>query len=212
MPKANPQEKIQQWFIDRGSELLCEYVNLETKITYRCSICSAKTEVSSFQNLRRSNQAKCPFCSKKERLSFNKDKFSDSIKPIITSLGSKLLNSPQNTHSQIELKCSICSNTFSYHSWSSILRSNPKIRCKQCSWKLLSQQRLTSIEEIDNWFRSKNSERLSEFKGVDAPIDFKCSKCGAKSSNQSFHNLRTVNKHLTCRQCNIRTVNKHLVS
>lgn len=59
-----------------------------------------------------------------------------------------------------------------------------------------------NVADVKKWFLDRGSELLSEYRGVDYKIKFRCSSCKKIEKYCNFYNIRKLNNKCLCKKCN----------
>jgi len=171
---------------DSGDELLSDFVNMRTKIKYKCGKCNTINE-KIFQSYL--NDHKCSVCSGCEITTYNK------VVEIVKNNNDILLtkeNNYINGNSCITIKCGKCD--YIYKTKYLPYKSH---KCAKCAGNLKKTHNEIEKHVLDNGdiLISKNVE------GTKMKIDIKCSICN------NIYNIR-ISSYLQGHRCNICNMSK----
>lgn len=173
-------EKVNQ--INPDIEVLGEYINMETKIKFKCKKDNFEWETSPRYILIKKHG--CPKCGKSLKLDTNifKEQMLE-INPNIEILGEYV-----NSDTPIRVRCKECNyfwNSRPYH-----LKNNKG--CPKCAIKKLSLKNSKNLEDFKKELKiiNPNIEIIGEYKNEKTKIKYKCLKCGKLSEATPDNLLR----------------------
>ena len=97
--------------------------------------------------------------------------------------------------------CSKCGGDAEYLNFSMLRRRNSNCLCRKCIMLGFSEKRKLPINLVKQWFLERNSELMSEYRGIDSEFLYRCVKCGEGVKGYSFYNFRRRDSKCWCRRC-----------
>lgn len=202
-------ERHQAWAKERGSEIV-QYTGATELVQFRCSTCGTIEVYSNINNLVHNNdKCCCKECNKRS----NGDRMKITISEVrawFQERGAEFVGNEYKGHAHpIKFKCAWCKTEVQYSTFSAPRARNPKIcLCSDCGKVYNSESRLKDEAEVKQWFLDHNSELLSQYRGLDRPVIFRCSECGKTEEYYNFRNIQKVNPECTCKVCSRERANK----
>lgn len=194
MPKRKTHEEymieIQNKFPQL--ELLSQYKNAKTNITFKCKNCNNTFSITPdilARNYNNNNYIPCPYCS--GRIITNEI----FLKRMKSKSNFSVLSEYHGSESNVKCKCNICK-----YEWEEIARTvAERDYCPKCKKKT----RIKPLNKVLKELNSKNPNvtveiNESEYTGRKSIISCKCKKCGNswKSNIFAFQNSKGC-----CRKC-----------
>ena len=121
-----------------------------------------------------------------------------------TDRGSKLTSVFVNCGTQITFLCSICKKEVTHKKFTRLKKDNPRCVCVECHFDGMRLKK----EDIENWFKERNSELFNTITSVQQAVTFKCSNCGNKEDYCTYNSLRIVNPRCLCKECNNKKISQ----
>jgi len=207
--KERLKQKIIEFLQPFGAELISPFPQHDKdKVHFLCANCKQPAEINCWHGFKRQKQK--GFCKKCQHAILAEERKTpeEEIKQYFLNNNSELLSTFKNIHSVIQFKCSLCGQTEEACNFYTLQTRNPNCLCKKCHRKEASVAITTPREEIEKWFRERNSE-LIEYTDTQSLLTFKCSKCGVVSPYHSLHSLKKYNPLCKCKDCNKRVGELH---
>jgi len=193
-------ERVKKWFIDRGSELLSEYVSSSRRIIFKCSKCGSIAEHSNLTNFRiRRSDCLCKKCAREKQDQGNRLSQKEVEKWFIDR-GGELLSEYKNNSTKIIFKCSRCGSIGENYSFNNMKGKDSQCLCTKCARDNTVASRKVTKDRVEIWMREHNS-KLLKFTGNRDEIHYICSKCGMNAIYSNFIHLRERNSDCLCREC-----------
>ena len=187
-------EIVRQFIKDNNIEveLLSEYVDMYSKMTFRCK-CGKLFETNWHEfNNKKFPKRQCNKCGRKKPNDKNKITC-ESIKKYLkdNNYTCELVSEIYvDCDSKLEFKCE-CGNHF-FASWSNI--KNMSGTCKICAMSPITHE--DYLNRISNYL--DRFDVISKYKGSDKNIDIKCKKCGYITHQRAKH---TYERGIYCPCC-----------
>lgn len=192
LSKIEAGEAVRSFLLSLGSDLLSPWSDGKSTISLKCTQCSSPFNFTWRAYRQGQNPSLlCKHCHPKISIVD-----STTVDAQLRGLGSRLIGEYSGFRSPITFACTEpgCSGTGQVV-YSSFHKSGAILKCKDhlpyTKW---------NTQLVSEWFKSKESNLLSEFVATEQNLTFSCSECGTEVSNRNWNTIQRLD-HAKCFNC-----------
>ena len=178
---------VKQYFKDQGCELFeTEYINVHTKMKYRCKCGNTKCKIC-FSKFKRGQR--CIECSGNKKYTLKE------VKKYFKEHDCELFETEYiNARTPMRYRCS-CGNSKCKITFSNLKKGQ---RCKKCGSKKAAKKQTLTFEFIYNYFEDNDCELLeTRYINCQTPMKYKCI-CENSDCKITFSNFKQGQRCMEC--------------